>query len=347
MKTIGVALYGFGTVGSALARVLRARARETRERFGLTLELRRVVVRDRSRPRVEALPAGVLGTDPRLPLRDPGVGVVVEAISGVEAAGTILSEGLRSGRDVVTANKAVMAARGGELEEEARRHASLLRYEAAVGGAIPILHAMRGALVGNRISRIRGILNGTCNFILSRMESDGLPLEAALREAQALGFAEAEPSQDLSGRDAACKLLLLARHGFGEWFDLSEVHCRGIDRMPPSMMADAAAAGEVVRLVAEAGRSDGRITLRVAPVRISAGDPLYAVRGVTNAVILETDFAGTLSFTGPGAGGDATASALYADLVQVALARAGRPLEVEHRSRSAAPLPLPFPLAGA
>jgi len=322
---IGVALYGLGNVGSGLVEILHARDDELRSARGLNLELRHVIIRDPARPRRVQPRRVELSRDWRAPLEDAQVDVVVETMGGLDTAGIVVETALRAGKHVVTANKALIAARGEELEALAYACGAELRYEAAVGGAIPVLHALRGALVANRLTRVRGILNGTCNYILTRMAEDRLPLADALARAQELGYAEADPSADVSGTDAAQKLVILARHAFGRWLPLDAVRVEGIEQITLGDVDDALRRGNVVKLIAEASRNDdGAISLRVAPVEIPATDALAQVRDEVNAVTLEGDFAGPLTFIGRGAGSRPTGSAVFADLVELALLHRSR-----------------------
>ena len=322
---VGVALYGLGNVGSGLVEILHARDDELRSARGVHLELRHVILRDPSRPRRVRPRRVELSRDWRAPLEDAQVDVVVEAMGGLDTAGVVVETALRAGKHVVTANKALIAARGEELEALAYARGAELRYEAAVGGAIPVLHALRGALVANRLTRVRGILNGTCNYILTRMAEDRLPLADALARAQELGYAEADPSADVSGADAAQKLVILARHAFGRWLPPEAVCVEGIEALTLDAVDDALRRGCVVRLIAEAVRDDDdSVSLRVAPVELPATDALAQVRDEVNAVTLEGDFAGPLTFIGRGAGSRPTGSAVFADLVELALLHRSR-----------------------
>jgi len=325
MKELGVALYGLGTVGSGLVEVMTARRAELERRRDVRLALRRIVVRNPDRQRTVAVDRALLTTDWRVPLRDPSVDIVVEAMGGTEPARTVIRDALSAGKHVVTANKALIATHGAELERLARAHGVLLRYEGAVGGAIPVLHAIRGALVGNRIGRISGIVNGTTNYILTRMTQDSLALPAALAEAQARGFAEADPRSDLSGLDAAQKLVILVHQATGEWIPVARVEREGLDRIAPSDIERARAQGCVIKLVADATLEGSTApTLRVGPVMLPADHPLASVHGEQNAVLLESDFAGPLFFTGRGAGGRPTGSAVYGDVVEAVASRQSR-----------------------
>ena len=300
-NTVGVAVYGLGTVGSAAVEIMQAAGNGR-------LRLRHVVVRDKARKRAIDFDPALLTDDWCQPLHDPKVGLVVELMGGVDPASRVVRRALESGKHVVTANKALIATHGASLEALADAYGVALRYEAAVGGAIPVMHTLRGTLKGNRITRIRGILNGTTNFILTRMSADGMPFEDALREAQRRGFAEADPSADVSGLDAAQKLVILARHAFGYWVPVECVERTGIEDVRPEQ-------GEVFKLIAEAVLTDGSLRLRVGPQRLASTDPMAHVNDENNAVLIEGDFAGSLTFIGRGAGALPTGSAVYDDIV--------------------------------
>ncbi|HEX6965534.1 MAG TPA: homoserine dehydrogenase [Gemmatimonadaceae bacterium] len=322
MSRIGIALYGLGTVGSGLVDVIAARRAELEAHGGVELSLRHVVVRNPERPRAVSVDRTLFTTDWRAPLRDPGVDVVVEVMGGMEPARTVIHEALVAGKHVVTANKALIAAHGAELERIARARGALLRYEGAVCGAIPVLHAIRGALVGNRITRVCGIVNGTTNYILTRMAHDALSFADALAQAQALGFAEADPGDDLSGLDAAHKLVILVHQAMGRWVCVERVAREGIERVTASDIARARARGAVIKLVADAALEDGAAPrLRVGPTELPVDHPLAKVDGEQNAVLLESDFAGPLFFTGRGAGARPTGSAVYGDLIEAVVSR--------------------------
>ncbi len=284
-------------------------------RHDLRLAVRHVVVRDVARARAVELDPALLTDDWVRPLEDPGVGLVVEAMGGLDPAASVVRRALASGRHVVTANKALIASQGAALEALADAHRVALRYEAAVGGAIPLIHTLRGTLAGNQITRVRGILNGTTNFILTRMSDHGISFAAALAEAQRLGFAEADPSADVSGLDAAQKLVILARHAFGHWVPVECVARTGIADISPLEIAQARHAGETYKLIAEAVLTEGRLRLHVGPQRLPARDPMANVRDEYNAVAIDGDFAGSLTFIGRGAGALPTGSAVYDDIV--------------------------------
>ena len=310
-NTVGVAVYGLGTVGSAAVEIMQAAGNGR-------LRLRHVVVRDKARKRAIDFDPALLTDDWCQPLHDPKVGLVVELMGGVDPASRVVRRALESGKHVVTANKALIATHGASLEALADAYGVALRYEAAVGGAIPLIHTLRGTLKGNRITRIRGILNGTTNFILTRMADAGVPFGAALADAQARGFAEADPTADVSGMDAAQKLVILVRHAFGRWVPVECVERKGIAELTADDVRSAREAGEVIKLIAEAVLDGDSMRLSVAPRRLPASHALAQVRDEYNAVQIEGDFAGSLTFIGRGAGGHPTGSAVYDDLVAAA-----------------------------
>jgi homoserine dehydrogenase len=320
-RTVGIAVYGLGTVGSAAVTILQSGATELDAQRDLRFTLRHVVVRDPGKPRAVDVDPLLMTTDWSRPLEDPSVGVVVEVMGGLEPAGAIVRRALKAGKHVVTANKALIAAEGAALEAMADAHGVSLRYEASVGGAIPLIHTLRGTLVGNRITRVAGILNGTTNFILTRMADDGVAFDAALADAQARGFAEADPTSDVSGMDAAQKLVILVRHAFGRWVPVECVERRGIAGVTAADILEARQSGEVIKLVAEAVLAGDSMRLSVTPRRLPSSHALAQVRDEYNAVQIEGDFAGSLTFIGRGAGGHPTGSAVYDDLVATARAQ--------------------------
>jgi homoserine dehydrogenase len=321
-RTVGIAVYGLGTVGAATVTILQTGASELETQNDIRLVLRHAVVRDPGKPRAVDIDPLLMTTDWSRPLEDPNVGIVLELMGGLEPAGAIVRKAIKAGKHVITANKALIASEGAALEALAEAHGVTLRYEASVGGAIPLIHTLRGTLIGNRITRVAGILNGTTNFILTRMTDDGIAFGPALADAQSRGFAEADPSSDVSGLDAAQKLVILARHAFGRWVPVECVERTGIADLTAADVAEARANGEVIKLVAEAVLGDDSMRLSVQPRRLAASHALAQVRDEYNAVQIEGDFAGSLTFIGRGAGGHPTGSAVYDDLV--ATARAGR-----------------------
>jgi homoserine dehydrogenase len=319
---LGIALYGCGTVGSGLVQVLRAREAVVDRR--VPLELLHVVVRDLAKPRPVTHKDGVLSRSLMPPIADPRVQIVVELIGGLEPAHTLIAHALRSGKHVITANKAVIATHGAELESLAAQNRVLFKYGAAVGGAIPILHTLRGPLGHEPVKSIRGIVNGTTNYILTQMAEQEMSFDAALASAQALGFAEADPFADVSGLDAAQKIVILARHAFGRWVSLDEVKVTGIDGISASDIRAARAERSALKLVADARMVGDQIRMHVAPALVTPDDPLYAIRNEMNAIIIDTEYSGPLILAGAGAGGRPTGSAVFSDIARVARAIAER-----------------------
>lgn len=318
-RVLRVGLAGCGAVGGELVRLLRHSERDVRARYGTRFELVRVLVRGSGRPRPAELPPGVVTTDVDAFLASE-VDVVVEAIGGIDPALPIARAVLAAGRRLVTANKALVAAHGPELVRLAARHRTRIDFESAVAGGIPVLRAIRDHLPVTEIRAIRGILNGTTNFILSRL-AEGRRYAEALAEAQARGFAEADPSRDVGGDDAADKIRILAWLAFGADPATLPVRTRGIVPHPDRLAADAAALGGVPRLIAECVRSGAGVAAAVEPVIVAADSALGQVRGEDNVVVVESRWNGTLRLAGPGAGGAPTATALLGDLL-----RSARPL---------------------
>jgi homoserine dehydrogenase len=313
VRTVRVALAGCGAVGGALVRLIQESEREVAERYSMRFELARVLVRDATRPRAVPLAPGLVTADLGEFLSTPAE-VVVEAIGGVDAAAAIARAALRAGRRLVTANKALLAAHGPELLRLSRRHRARLDFESAVGGGIPVIRALRDQLAATEVQRIRGVLNGTTNYILTRM-GEGFSYVEALADAQQKGYAEANPSRDVNGQDAADKIRVLAWLAFGAQPQRLPVRTRGIAPHAERLTADAAALGRVVRLVAECASADGSVSATVEPVLVSAGSELGAVQGADNAVIVESRWNGVVRLAGPGAGGAPTASAILGDLI--------------------------------
>lgn len=315
-----VAIIGAGTVGSALVAMLRddSRTAALREAVGDAIEIVAVAVRDvtKSRP---GIPAEILTTDAMSLVESRDVDIVVELAGGVDDAYAYVKRALESGKSVVTANKALIAAKGTELEEIARRENVDLIYEAAVGGGIPILRALRTSLVGEKIHRVMGIVNGTTNFILSAMTSDGASYDDVLVEAQRLGYAEADPTADVEGFDAAAKVTILAALSFGTPLVGAVIPREGISRVRADDVAFATRHGYVIKLIGVAERiGEHGISMRVHPAMLPASHPLASINGAFNAVFVEGAKAGPLMLMGRGAGGDPTASAVLGDVLEAA-----------------------------
>ena len=317
-KTIGVALLGSGVVGAGVLKILAAQSARFAARYGVTFDVRHVVVRDVAKSR--SLPAGTkVSTDAEAAIDDPAVGLVIELIGGVDRAGALVERALRLGKPVVTANKALIAASGPELFRLAREKKTCIAFEASCGGGIPIVDAMVRGLAANDLRALVGIVNGTCNYILTRMTQAGLPYADALKEAQAAGFAEADPTSDVSGRDAAQKLSILAGLAFGGVFGDRDMLIEGIDTLDARDIDLARELGYVIKLLAIGERAGGKVSLRVCPTLVHKTDVLADVGGSFNAISVWGDALGHALFYGRGAGSSPTASAVVADLISVAI----------------------------
>jgi homoserine dehydrogenase len=315
-----VALLGCGVVGSAVARLLSTQAADLAARVGAPLELAGVAVRRLGRDRADVpVDRALFTTDAYGLVTRDDVDIVVEVIGGIEPARSLLLAAIENGASVVTANKALLAEDGATLHAAADKHQVDLYYEASVGGAIPLLRPLRESLAGDRIRRILGIVNGTTNFILTRMDETGAGFAEALDEATALGYAEADPSADVDGFDAAAKTAILAGIGFHSRVTAADVHREGISDVTAADVASAREMGCVVKLLAVAELSPDELSVgvRVHPAMIPRGHPLASVREAYNAVFVESDAAGQLMFYGRGAGGGPTASAVLGDVVAV------------------------------
>lgn len=319
-RNLRVAVLGGGSVGSQVASLLLEHGDELAARAGAGLELVGVAVRNVDAPRDTTIPRELITTDAESLIL--GADIVVELIGGIEPARTYILQALNSGADVITANKAVLANHGPELFEAAEQVGAQLYYEAAVGGAIPIIRPLRDSLAGDRVKRILGIVNGTTNYILDRMDSRGDDLDEALAEATRLGYAEADPTADIEGFDAAQKAAILASLAFHTTVPLDAVHRESITSITRDQVVAARKAGYVVKLLAICERLtvDGveGVSARVHPALVPLDHPLAAVHGANNAVFVQAEAAGSLMFYGAGAGGIETASAVLGDLVSAA-----------------------------
>jgi homoserine dehydrogenase len=356
--TLGIALVGCGTVGGGVAHVLLAHADRVTQRAGRPLVLRRVVVRDTSKPRDPLIPRDLISTDINSAIHDPNVNVVVELIGGTDTAKKVVLESLAAGKHVVTANKALLADCGGEVFEAARKAERTVCFEAAVAGGVPVIRALGESLAANQVTAIQAILNGTSNFILTAMAERNLSYSAALAEAQKLGYAEADPTLDVDGSDAAHKLAILAQISFGVTAKPHEIARQGIDTIDAMDIRFADELGYTIKLLAEAWtsskvgngergmRSSGgldvnlsasgihpapnrpttekAVALHVAPVLLRHTDLLAQVRGAYNAVLVYGDVVGETLYQGPGAGRMPTASSVVADLIDLGVGRAQR-----------------------
>ncbi len=321
VRTLKVALLGCGNVGAQVARILIDDAAALAARTGARLELTGIAVRNLDAKRDVELPRELFTTDADTLVKEADL--VIELLGGIEPARSLILTAIENGACVVTGNKALLAQDGPALYEAADKAGVQLSYEAAVAGAIPILRPIRDSLSGDRITRVLGIVNGTTNFILDQMDTTGAQFADALAEAQRLGYAEADPTADVEGHDAAAKAAILASLSFHTRFALDDVHCEGITKVTASDIASAKEAGFVIKLLAIAEKlvdADGGegVSVRVHPTLLPREHPLAAVRGAFNAVFIEAENAGELMFYGQGAGGTPTASAVLGDLVSAA-----------------------------
>jgi homoserine dehydrogenase len=316
-RVLRIGLLGCGAVGSQVARLLGEQATDLAMRVGARLELAGIAVRRVGHPRP--------GIDPSLLTPDgiglvtrPDVDIVVEVIGGIEPARSLILAAMKHGKSVVTANKALLAENGAEIYGAASEHGADLYYEASVAGAIPLLRPLRESLAGDTVRRVLGIVNGTTNYILDRMDTSGAGFAESLEEAQALGYAEADPTADVEGFDAAAKAAILAGLAFHTPVTAADVHREGITEVTAADIASARALGRVVKLLAICERSPGGVSVRVHPAMIPRTHPLGGVGEAYNAVFVEAVSAGRLMFYGAGAGGTPTASAVLGDIVAVA-----------------------------
>lgn len=321
---LAIGLAGFGTVGSGLAEVLRQNKDLIRARIGRDIRIKTVLVCDIKKARTYALPEGAtITTNPGELTGDPEISVLVELIGGKDTAYDLIYDGLNSGKNIVTANKALLAEKGAELFDLAAQKNLGLAYEASVCGAIPILQALRESLAGNKITSIMGILNGTSNYILSEMSEKGMPFANALKEAQEKGYAEADPTFDIEGVDAAHKLTLLIRLAFGVDYPFENLPIQGISSVSTEDIVFARELGFRIKLLGQARNINGKIEAGVFPTLVSKNMLIALADGVYNAVHLEGNAAGPIFMHGRGAGGLATASAVLGDILEIA--RCGKP----------------------
>ena len=322
MDRVSVGLLGVGTVGSGVVKLLVEQSDRLARRAGRRIELKSALVRDPSKRRGVAIDPRKIVTDPYRIINDPEISVVIEMMGGTEPTLQYVLDALSAGKDVVTANKALLAEHGPEVLAQARRHGRAVAFEGSVAGGIPIVQALGVSLAANQIQSLSAIVNGTCNFILTAMSSGGLGYDEALRQAQEHGYAEADPTIDVDGTDTAHKLAILTQIGFGVGVKTSEIPRTGIDTLQLADIRYAAELGYSVKLLATAKHSDSGLALRVAPRLVKQGTPLAEVRGPYNAVRVVGDAVGDTLFYGRGAGMMPTASAVVGDLIDVLLGRA-------------------------
>jgi homoserine dehydrogenase len=345
VNDVRIGVLGLGTVGAGVVKILQTRAAMLQERTGARLSLAAIADTDLTRPRegldLAALP--MTGDAARV-LADPSIHVVIELVGGLEPARAFIMRALTAGKHVVTANKALLAHHGAELYDEARRRGVALGFEAAVAGGIPLIRAVKEGLVANRVLSLAGIVNGTCNYILSKMTDEGLDFSLVLKEAQAHGYAEADPTLDIEGMDSAHKLQILASLAFRTYVDLKDIHTEGITRITAQDIDYARELGFRIKLlaIAKVSGEGGGVEVRVHPTMIPAASPLAAVSGVFNGIFLTGDAVGDLMFYGRGAGQMPTASAVVSDVVEIArrIAHGLPSLALDLPSVGPAPLPL-------
>jgi homoserine dehydrogenase len=322
VQTLRVGVLGCGNVGGPLVGLIAAQGPAIEARTGVRLEVARVAVRDLAKPRPGGIDPALLTDDAHAVVADPDIDLVVELIGGIDPARELILAALKAGKPVVTGNKALLAASGAELFEAAEDAGVDLLFEAAVAGGIPIIRPLRESLVGEDLTRVLGIVNGTTNFILTRMAESGAGYDEALAEAQALGYAEADPTADVEGYDAGAKVAIIASIAFGASVVADDVHHEGITDVSAKDIESADRLGYVIKLLGVAERSpSGDIGVRVHPAMVPLAHPLASVRDAFNAVFVEGTSVGELMFYGRGAGGGPTASAVLGDLVDAAVNR--------------------------
>ncbi|MBS3957726.1 MAG: homoserine dehydrogenase [Clostridiales bacterium] len=318
MRTINVGLIGLGTVGSGVVEIIRRHREDFRRRAGVDIALIRFADRDEERAAALGLPNGSFTTNAAEVIDDPAVDIVIELVGGTGVARTLVLDALRTGKSVVTANKALMATHGQEVMDAAAAAGVDVAFEASVGGGIPIIGPLKHCLVSNELTSVVGIVNGTTNYMLTRMADDGLDYATALAEAQAKGFAEADPTADVDGLDAAAKIAILASIAFNSRVVIDEVPAEGIRSITDADVAYATEMGYAIKLLAIARRTAGGIDIRVHPTMIPVSHPLASVSGVYNAIYVVGDSVGETMFFGEGAGSLPAASAVVGDVIEVA-----------------------------
>jgi len=314
---IGVGLIGFGTVGTGVAKVLFENAALISRRVGVPVELLRIADLDITRDRGVAVPAGVLTTDAKQVLSDPAIDIVIELVGGYDFAKRVMLEAIAAGKHVVTANKALLALHGEEIFEAASRQGVDLGFEASVGGGIPVIRALTEGLAANRIESIYGIINGTSNYILSRMTHEGQSFDAILKDAQQAGYAEADPTFDVAGIDSAHKLAILVGLAYGTPVNVKDIYTEGITHITPTDIAYAKEFGYTIKLLGIAKLVDGEVDARVHPTMVPMADPIAKVDGVYNAIQLVGDAVGDVMLYGRGAGSMPTGSAVVSDVIAI------------------------------
>ncbi|QGG47743.1 homoserine dehydrogenase [Heliorestis convoluta] len=317
-KAIGIALLGLGTVGGGTYRILENRRKEIEQRLGQPIEVKKVLVRDVNKPRATAVPIELLTDNPAEVMNNEEINIVVELMGGIEPAFTYIKDALEAGKSVVTANKDLMALHGGELLALAESRGVDLEFEASVAGGIPIIRPLKVCLAGNRMEELKGIINGTTNFILTKMTQEGSDFSEVLKEAQELGYAEADPTSDVEGLDAARKLAILASIAFNTRVPLDQVYVEGITKISARDIEYAREMGYTIKLLGIAKEEEGQVEARVHPAMIPSCHPLAAVNDAFNAIFVRGDAVGDAMFYGRGAGDLPTGSAVVGDIIDAA-----------------------------
>jgi len=315
LKRVSIGLLGLGTVGSGVVKIIQQNGDQIARRVGSELHIKRVLVRSLEKERRVQLPADTLTTDPNLILQDPEIDIVVEVMGGVEPARDYILKALTAGKHVVTANKEVLAKVGDEIFTAAAANRTDVYFEGSVGGGIPLIMPLKEGLTANRLRTVMGIINGTTNYVLTKMTEEKAPFDEVLKQAQELGYAEADPSSDVDGLDAAYKLSILASLAFDARIPLEQVYVEGIRAITPADIESARELGYVIKLLAIGKERDEGIEVRVHPTFIPTHHPLAAVQGVFNAVFVQGDAVGDLMFYGRGAGEMPTGSAVVGDII--------------------------------
>jgi len=340
-----IGLIGCGTVGQGVVRIIRNEADEITRKTGVRLELAKVVDKDPAQPKKVNVSGKIVTTDAADVFADPDVSVVVELVGGETVAKDFVLKAFESGKDVVTANKALLAKHGKEIYASARANGRCIAFEASCAGGIPLILPLRTGLIGNRITAIYGILNGTCNYILSEMDHKGKSYAEALAEAQEAGFAEMDPTLDVNGGDTAHKLAVLASIAFACDVDFNELHIEGIEQLDAQDLMAGRELGYVCKLLGIAHHTDDGLSLRVHPSFVRADHPLASTAGSFNAISVYGNWVGHTMYYGRGAGSKPTASAVVADLVDIGLGNAGRTFEQFRVLNDVTPPPQYVPMA--
>ena len=315
---VSVGIIGFGTVGTGVVRILLKKRKELERRLGFPLVIGKIADIDIKRKRGLRLPNNILTTNAEAVINDPGIDIVVELIGGIHPAKEYILKAIKKGKHVVTANKFLLATEGADIFKAAKKNKSEIGFEATVAGGIPVIKIVRESLVGNKIQAIYGIINGTSNYILTKMTEEGIDFSAALKEAQALGYAEADPTLDIEGIDSAHKLAILASLCFGVPFSFKKIYTEGITRITPLDINFASEFGYKIKLLAVAKQTNRDVELRVHPTMLPREHLISSVNGVFNAVYIQGDAVGSALYYGRGAGEMPTGSAVVSDIVDIA-----------------------------